>query len=131
MIFFQNLKPDRQSSVVDNISVISFQNKKAKFGGFLFKIANCHKDLAKAVSKSRANYIQNWIYPWILDLISQNLRHQPFFSVMTVNGLDMLQAIAIHTLPPKHLPNKWFQTVRRRWFCFQSAVFSDVLKVLP
>ena len=59
MIFFKSLKPDEQSSVVDNISVISFQNKKAKFGGFLFKIAICHKDLAKAVSKSRANYTQN------------------------------------------------------------------------
>ena len=59
MIYFKNLKPDHQSSVVEIISVISFQNKKAKFGGFLFKIANCHKDLAKAFSKSRANYIQN------------------------------------------------------------------------
>ena len=46
------------SFLVDIFIVITFQKyKKAEFGGFLFKIANCHKDLAKAVSKSRGIYL--------------------------------------------------------------------------
>ena len=65
-----------------------FWNKKAKFGGFLFKIAICHKDLAKVVSKSRANYIQNWMYQWILLRILQILSYVSFISINIMPGLQ-------------------------------------------
>ena len=102
-----------------------FWNKKAKFGGFLFKIAICHKDLAKAVSKSRANYTQNWMYQWILWRILHFLSYVSFISINIMPGLPLVSGTDSNTAQKLSLSYHCVTCRDRAWrvtcFHFSSA----------